>query len=193
MPGRVRLAERTEVILDWALDPSGLRLIVDWVAVTLVVLIHFLVWRWRGGGDVLGWSKPAERDSFYSAADTVVGIIVGFTIAALAFFYTIEPGRRMNYVQRIGAGLLRRAWLSAITVPLLAVLILTLGLVVDNPDTHDAAIRWFAEWAIFMVVMRFARLMWLFSRLLRVAADDKEDRADRSNVQVLGPRTRSVN
>jgi len=185
---RESLSEPADAFLDWALDPSGRRLLLDWVVVTLAVTAHALIAHWRKGGDVLGWSKPPDRDSFYATADTVVGIIVGFTIAAMAFFYSIEPGRRLGYVQSIGSDQLRRAWLSAITAPLLGVLIFTLGLLLDNPDVHDAGIRWVCEWAALMVAVRFTRLIWLFARLLRTAAEDRRQPAELGKVGVLGPR-----
>jgi hypothetical protein len=166
---------------------SSLRL--DWTIATAIVLANYLVFALTHHGDLLGWGKPADLDAFYAAGDTTVGIIVGFTITALAFFYSMEPGRRMGYVRRTGGQLLRKVWIGAITAPLVAVGLFTIALLIDNADVHSAGIRWLIEWISIVVVLRFVRLVWLFSKLLEVATeDDVEPRASGRPITVRGPR-----
>jgi hypothetical protein len=161
--------------VDRLIDQLTGRLYVDWLIAALAVGLDLLVVHVWHHGDFLGWSKPADRVAFYSAADTVVGIIVGFTIAALAFFYTIDPGRRLRYVQEVGGDTLRKVWIGSLTAPLMAVGVFTVAILIDNPDVHSAGVRWVVEFFGFMVVLRFTRLIWLFGELLHASTDDNRE------------------
>ncbi len=163
---------------------------LDWVIAGVVVGADYVVVQVVHHGDPLRWGSGADRVAFYTAADTVVGIVVGFTIAALAFFYTVDPGRRLRYVKRIGGDQLRKVWIGCLTVPLMAVLVFTVAILVDNPDVHVAWIQWLAFGFSVMVVLRFARLVWLFSQLLDAATKDSADPVGAASpVEVRGPRT----
>lgn len=171
------------------IDRRSSDLSFDWAVAAAVVFGHLFVFSRLHRLDVLSWSKAADRVAFYQIAAAVTGIIVGFAIAALAFFYTVEPGRRVKYTRQAAGGHLRRVWIGALTGPLVAALIFLVAIAVDNPNAHNAGVRWAVEGGLIIVVLRLARLVWLFSSLLSLSADDDAEAVHgERRVEVHGPR-----
>jgi hypothetical protein len=161
----------------------------DWLVAGGLVTAHaIVVYRVSARTDVLNWFGPDRRIVLYQAAAEVVGIIVGLVITALVFYYAADHSNATRFVNTAVGDDLRRAWIGAITGPMIAVLALLAGIVVDGPTNKGGFphIRWAIELLTLVVALRFGRLTWLFSRLLVLMT--QEETAARRTRPVDGPR-----
>lgn len=154
------------------LDAASERPSLDWLLAAFVVAAHFGIVTHVGRFDFLAPLKAVERIELYGTAINPAAILVGFTLAALAFSYSSD-GRRTALVRSRGHRALRRTWLGTISGPLLVVAIL-LGAQVAERQGETAA-RWAAEVAFVAVAARAARFVWLLAQLLDLRQLDDTD------------------
>ncbi len=145
------------------LDALSERPSLDWLVAGVVVGIHAVVVTHANRFDPLASLSSDDRVDLYGTAINPVAILVGFTLAALAFSYSSD-GRRTALVRSRGHRALRRTWLGTISGPLLVVAILLCAQVAERQG--ETAARWAAEVAFVAVAARAARFVWLLAQLL---------------------------
>lgn len=160
------------VIRNQPLDALSERPALDWLMGCIVVGIHALVVTVMHRYDPLASLSEAERVDLYGQAINPASILVGFTLAALAFTYSGE-GRYTALLRAHGGRALRRTWLAAISGPLLAVGVLLAAQVVEQNGTATA--RWAGEIAFVLIALRTTRLVWLLGQLLDLRQLDDVD------------------
>lgn len=156
------------------LDALSERPSLDWLVAGVVVGIHATVVTHANRFDPLASLSSDDRVDLYGTAINPVAILVGFTLAALAFSYSSE-GRRAALVRDRGHRALRRTWLSAVSGPLLAVGILLGAQVAERNGSSTA--RWAAELALVAIAARTVRFVWLLRNVLDLHHLDESDPA----------------
>jgi hypothetical protein len=145
---------------------------LDWLLAGATVGAHALIVTHMSRFDPLASLTQDDRVDFYGAAINPVAILVGFTLAALAFTYSSE-GRRSALLRSRAHRALRRTWLGAVSGPLLAVAILLGAQVAERNGTSAA--RWAAEVALVAIAARTVRFVWLLAHVLDLRQLDESD------------------
>jgi hypothetical protein len=158
--------------LNSPLDALSDRPSLDWLVAVAAVGVHALVVTHVGRFDPLASLTPDDRVALYSTAINPVAILVGFTLAALAFTYSSE-GRRTALLRARSHRALQRTWLGAVSGPLVAVGILLAAQVAERNGTSAA--RWVAEVVLVAVAARTVRFVWLLAQVLDLRRLDESD------------------
>lgn len=144
-----------------------------------LVIAHALAAVLVGFPDPLAELEEDARRTVYVQAAPTVGIIVAFATSTMLYYYATITGRRLAAVHKVVGDRLRRNWIASLTIPLAAALaFLVLG-TLDQQGSREASQllswSWVAELLLFATALRLCRLLWIFSRVLGVAADDLAD------------------
>lgn len=151
---------------------------LDRLAVLAVGVHAFLYIRFEAG-DPLGALGASERADFYISLAQVLGIVVAFSVTALAF-YQVEPGPRLRVLQRQAGAKIVESWLSAITAGM-GILALLIGAAIAENAGSLPQLRWVVLAGLYFLLVRGIRMTWILWQVLLV------DEADRS-----APRGRSA-
>jgi hypothetical protein len=168
----VRTAVRT-LLLDrlqrplniWSDHPS-----VDLLLATAVVGTHVWIVYHEHVGNVLHSDNQGQRLAVYGAGATMVTIIAGFIGTAIAQ-YGSSSGPIVNALRSTYGKAIRRNWLN-ITKWLLACTILCLVAMVIDGEKSPRGSEWVFESALAISIVKFVRLMFLFSTIM--SAGDNE-------------------
>jgi amino acid permease len=144
-----------------------------------LVAVHALAAVLAGFPDPLAQLDEGARRAVYIQAAPTLGIIVAFATSAILYYYATITGRRLATIHKTIGERLRRNWIASLTIPLAAALgFLVLG-VLDQEEAREGsqllAWTWVAELFFLATALRLSRLVWLFSRVLGVAAEDLAD------------------
>ncbi|MET7780068.1 hypothetical protein ABZT28_30660 [Streptomyces sp. NPDC005388] len=146
---------------------------IDYLVTAIVVCAHVLVVRKTGSGDWLSWIDSSQRTDLYAAAAGVVSAIGGLSAIAISI-YTAANGERLRAVRRHHQTGLRRSWRSLLQSTALVCTLLLTALSLDR-DKDPASARFIFEFAMAFAALRFARLIWLFDRMMHVSDADSAE------------------
>lgn len=144
-----------------------------------LVVAHALAALLAGFPDPLAELEEEARRTVYVQAAPTLGIIVAFATSTMLYYYATITGRRLAAVHKTIGDRLRRNWIASLTIPLASALgFLVLG-VLDQQGGREASQllswSWVAEFLFFATALRLSRLLWIFGRVLGVAAEDLAD------------------
>lgn len=166
--------------------------VFDWIAVAGVVGVHVAVVKITGRFDPLGFMDLDRRLSLYTDVLTVTGILAGFTGAALASYLALN-GEGITAVRRQAGPQMTRQWAAALTGPAFAIVLLVVAKVFDDASASGglvvaSRVRFLAELAALLVLVRITRLMWVYVQLVAIATNDAQPGEPPSPVRVIGPK-----
>lgn len=164
-PGPVRRAWR-QFVAWW-----GDHYRIDRVVPLVVIPQLLLAQRTYPALDLLGGVQSADRAGMYIGIAQVIGILVGFSIAALAF-YQVEPGPRLRVLQRQSGPTIMRSWLSSIIGSMAVVGVLLIAALIEAGN-NGPWMRWVAIGGLYFAAVRSTRLLWVFWQVLMVDEQDK--------------------
>ncbi|MFF2385711.1 hypothetical protein [Streptomyces sp. NPDC058108] len=156
-------------IADWWAE----NLWIDYLVAASVVGTHVLVIRKTGSGDWLSWVDSSQRTDLYAAAAGVVSAIGGLSAIAISI-YTAANGERLRAVRRHHQIGLRRSWRSLLQSTALVCSLLLAALALDRAK-DPISVRFVFELAMVFAGLRFARLIWLFDRMMHVSDADSAE------------------
>lgn len=159
------MSVRTSVEDRWAAN-----LWIDYLLAALAISAHILTVRSTRSGDWLSWIDSSQRTDLYAAAAGVVSAIGGLSAIAISI-YTAANGERLRAVRAQHHQELRRSWRSLLQSTALCCLLILASLSLDR-DKDPLSARFVFEYAIAFAGLRFARLIWLFDRLMSVSDAD---------------------
>lgn len=159
----------------WSEHPA-----TDYAIVATMLGGHLAVVLVTGAGDVLAWVESAQRQALYAAGAGVVAVIGGLSAIALSVYQGLSGGRS-SAVKRLYADQLRRNWLAVITTTGMAAFLCLIAIAVDHEPTVATApddpfyARFIFEAALILSAVRFARLLWLYAKMLKIEAAELSD------------------
>ncbi|WP_331722844.1 hypothetical protein OG848_47750 (plasmid) [Streptomyces canus] len=162
-------------VRDAIADRWAEHLWLDYLVAAGAVGAHVLVIRKSGSGDWLSWIDSSQRTDLYAAAAGTVSAIGGLSAIAISI-YTAANGERLRAVRQHHQISLRRSWRSLLQGTALVCTLLLTALALDrNKDPLSA--RFVFEFAMVFAALRFARLIWLFDRMMSVSDADSTEPA----------------
>jgi len=156
-------------VTDWIVDRPS----VDLLAAAVIVAGYALVALHFGHGAVLSWLTTDARATLYSTGATVVSVLGGLAAIATAVYQSAE-GRRASAARTLYRDQLRRNWRAVLTATGVSALLCIVSLVMNREPTEVAATLVFG-FGVALWTLRFARLIYLFDRLLSLADHDLSD------------------
>ena len=165
------------IVDQWSVHPW-----TDYAVTGLVLAAHLLIIRLAKHGDWLSWTSEGQQVTVYGTGATVVSIVGGFSAIAISV-YLSAGGDRARAVRAAYGDSLRRNWRAVLIGLGFATLLCLVSQVLDA--TNDPySTRFVFEAAMLLATMRFARLVWLFDQLIRVADRDLTDTPHSSPPQI---------
>lgn len=155
---------------DRRLDFLSERVGADLIIAGFLAAAHCTIVRLSGRGDWLGWLDASQRDAAFAASAAAISIIGGIATIALSLYQT-SAGPRARAVREQFSTQLRRNWRAVLGGTGLAAALCVIAIVLDRPATQLASSGLF-EFAFLVAALRFARLMWLFDRMLEILDRD---------------------
>jgi hypothetical protein len=143
---------------------------IDYLVAGAAVCTHVFTVRGTGSGDWLSWIDSSQRTDLYAATAGVVSAIGGLSAIAISI-YTAANGERLRAVRLHHQGELRRSWRSLLQATALCCLLLITALSLDRKGDPLSA-RFVFEFALVFAALRFARLIWLFDRIMQISDAD---------------------
>ena len=143
---------------------------VDYLIAGAALGSHILVIRSMDAGDWLSWIDSSQRTDLYAAAAGSVSAIGGLSAIAISL-YTAANGERLRAVRLHHHVELRRSWRSLLQATALCCLLLLVSLSLDR-EADPLSARFIFEYAMAFAALRFARLIWLFDRVMGLADAD---------------------
>lgn len=163
------VSERRRLTNMWGNWP-----IVDYV-ITVIVVGGTVVAAGHGH-DFVGRLDRSARHDWCGIMAAVTGAILSFGAATTAIVFAFAPAERMRLLMATVGRRLNTLFISCLAMLAIA----TLGLAAAIPfDTADRAsgVRFVVVGLVTIAALRVGRLLWLFSKLLAVAAADALDEA----------------
>ncbi|MFJ4755003.1 hypothetical protein [Streptomyces sp. NPDC088763] len=143
---------------------------IDYLLAAVTLGAHIMTIRVTRSSDWLSWIESSQRTDLYATAAGVVSAIGGLSAVAISL-YTAANGERLRAVRAQQHKELRRSWRSLLQSTALCCLLLLTALSLDRDrDPHSA--RFLFEYAMVFAALRFARLIWLFDRMMQVTDAD---------------------
>ncbi|MFD8566636.1 hypothetical protein [Streptomyces sp. NPDC059639] len=158
---------------DDFLDRWAEHLWIDYAVAACVVGAHVAVVRMGSRGDFLAWIDSSQRTDLYAAAAGVTSAIGGLSAIAISL-YSAANGQRLRAVRAQHQHSLRRSWRSLLQGTALVCLLLLAALALDR-DHDPLSVRFVFEYAMAFAACRYARLIWLFDRIMHVSDADLSD------------------
>ncbi|WP_175408581.1 hypothetical protein [Streptomyces sp. TRM64462] len=143
---------------------------LDYLIAGVALGSHILVIRSTGSGDWLSWIDSSQRTDLYAAAAGSVSAIGGLSAIAISL-YTAANGDRLRAVRLRHHAELRRSWRSLLQATAICCLLLLTSLSLDR-DADPLSARFVFEYAMAFAALRFARLIWLFDRVMGLSDAD---------------------
>lgn len=135
------------------------------VALTLTVVgIHLLVVHTLDHGALLGTADQSQRLAVYAAGAGMMSLVAGFAGTAIAQ-YGSSSGPVVSALRSTHGGRIRRNWMSITAWLLIGTLLCVSAMTVDSKG-HPSASPWLFEAAMVIAMLKFARLIFLFSLIM---------------------------
>ncbi|KIF67170.1 hypothetical protein HY68_36395 [Streptomyces sp. AcH 505] len=143
---------------------------IDYLIAGTAVCAHVLAVRSTGSGDWLSWIDSSQRTDLYAATAGVVSAIGGLSAIAISI-YTAANGERLRAVRLHHQRELRRSWRSLLQATALCCFLLLAALALDR-NADPLSVRFVFEFTMVFASLRFARLIWLFDRIMQISDAD---------------------
>ncbi|MFJ3586804.1 hypothetical protein ACIPPS_31880 [Streptomyces sp. NPDC090127] len=157
---------------------------LDYLVAGAALGSHILIVRSLGSGDWLSWIESSQRTDLYAAAAGTVSAIGGLSAIAISL-YTAANGERLRAVRLQHHAELRRSWRSLLQATALCCLLLLTALSLDR-ETDPLSARFIFEYAMIFAALRFARLIWLFDKVMSLS-DAELTESERPAMPVRDP------
>ncbi len=137
----------------------------DYLVALLLTGAHVLFVREAGMGDVLTWGGREVRKDVFTSFIAFITFVGGFGVLALSI-YTAARGARVGGLRSNSGRELRRTLRAGLTGPVVSALVLICVIAVDVKDADPVGIRYIAEGAIMLGLLRLGRLGYVLGGLI---------------------------
>lgn len=151
---------RASVLDFWSNHPAA-----DLAMAGMVVGGHVLLVYHFKHGNILSWADQQQRLAIYAAGAGIMSLIAGFAGNGITQ-YGGASSRLIAQIRRRYGATLRKNWVSIISWLLTCAILCIFAMAVDSKEGPRAS-EWVFEVALCVAVVKFARLVFLFSLILK--------------------------
>lgn len=148
------------VIDKWTNKPG-----VDLLLVLAILGLHLYLFRYFGVKAILPWSDSPQRLAVYAAGAGMASLIAGFAGAAIAV-YASSSGATAVQIRKSFGSIIRKNWISILSWLLTSAFLCIFAMTIESKSSANYS-QWLFEFSILIAIVKFGRLVLLFSLVMK--------------------------